>query len=142
MEGFPPQQGLHPGHQDGLIHRLGEVVVGAGLEPGEDVRRGGLGRDHQDRQARQGRLRFELATDRQAIDGRQQDIEQQEVRLPAGGEGQGLVPRARRQDLVAVHGQAAAEDIDVHRLIIHDQETGWGVHRRPPAPATGGAYAR
>ena len=34
-----------------------------------------------------------------------------------------------------MHGQAAAEDIDIHRLIIHDEETGWGVHRGPPAPA-------
>ena len=95
-----------------------------------------IGRNGRDRR------RFELATDRQAIQRGQHDIEEQEVRMAGGGEGQRLLAAVGRQDLIALHGQTAAQDIDIHGLIIHDKEAGWGVHRGPPAPATGGTYAR
>ena len=47
----PPQQGAHPGEQLVELERLGQVVVGAGIEPGDAV--GGLRAcgEHQDRQA-------------------------------------------------------------------------------------------
>jgi hypothetical protein len=62
--------------------------------------------------------------------------------MPGRGEGQGLVAGVRGQDLVAVHRQATAQDIDIHRLIIHDEETGRGVHQGPPARVTDGTYGR
>jgi hypothetical protein len=45
VQGLDAQHGLDPGHQGSLIHRLGEVFIGAGFEASDDVLGVGIGRD-------------------------------------------------------------------------------------------------
>ena len=49
-----PQHRFHARHQRHLVDRLGQILVGAGVEPGHDVLGVGLGGDQNDRHERQG----------------------------------------------------------------------------------------
>ena len=49
MEVLDPEHRLDPSHEGRLIHRLGEVLVAAGLEARHDILRIRLGRDEDDR---------------------------------------------------------------------------------------------
>ena len=55
------QHRFHPRHQRGLVDRLGQILVGAGFEPGDHVLGVGLGGHQDDRHERQRRIALEPA---------------------------------------------------------------------------------
>ena len=77
LVGPAAQHGPHAGHQLAQPVRLGDVVVGADLEPDDGVDLAALGRDHDDRHRRPA---AELAAHVDAGHLRQHHVEQHEVR--------------------------------------------------------------
>ena len=71
---------LHPRDQRRLVDRLGQVLVGAGLEAGDDVLGIGLGGDQDDRHERQRRVGLEPTADLDAVQLGHHDVEQDQVR--------------------------------------------------------------
>ena len=72
------ERGPDAGDQLGHLERLAHVVVGARLEAHDDVDRVRAGREHDDR--RRG-LAADRAADLEAVEPRQHDVEQDEVRV-------------------------------------------------------------
>src|SRR4051812_28094473 len=70
------QLGPHAGDQLDRLERLGHVVVGAGLQPLDDVDRVALGGQHHDRH---GRLLADVLADLQAVAARQHQVQQDDV---------------------------------------------------------------
>ena len=108
-----PQHRLHPGHQRGLIHGLGQVLVGARIEAGDDVLRVRLRGDHDDRHERERGVGFER---------RQTSIPSilgimMSSRIRSGcsvlGDGERLLAVGGREDLVVVDGETGPEDVEV-----------------------------
>ena len=72
----PPQQGPDAGRELLGGERLGEVVVGAGLEPGHHVVGVGPGGDHDDRDVA---VAADRPADLEAVDAREHDVDQHDV---------------------------------------------------------------
>ena len=86
------------------LEGLGDVVVGAGLEPGDDVVGVGASGDHDDRDDA---LPPQLAAAREAVHARQHDVDDHEVerlrrRAPARTSSSASSPLAGLGDLVAL----------------------------------------
>ena len=105
-----------------MVHRLGEVLVGPRLEPGDDVLRF-RHRGHQDDRRERGLLRlFQLAADRDAVELGHHDVEQDQVGLRFMGDREGLLAVAGGDDIVAVGGEAHAQDANIGRIVVGDQD--------------------
>ena len=79
----PAQQRAHARDEFVGAERLGDVVVGAELEPDDAVGLFGAGGQHDDRQGGRGRIGAERTADLEAVEAREHQIEQQEIRLAA-----------------------------------------------------------
>ncbi len=104
------QRGAHPGQQ--LVHaeRLGHVVVGAGIQSGHFLGLFGTGGQHDDRD---GRPAAQPTNHVDAVDVRQTEVDDNQIRLPLGGEVQAGTTILGDLNVVAarleVHPQRAAE---------------------------------
>jgi hypothetical protein len=113
-----PEQHLEP------VERLGQKVLGAGLERtllrlGRRVRG-----QHQHRQEHVARDR-ELADDRDPVQVRHHQVEQDQVGRPLAVERPHLARVGRAADLaIAGLGQHALEESDVGRLVVDDEDPG------------------
>ena len=74
------QHRLDARHQRRLVHRLGQIFVGAGFESGDHVLGVGLGGHQDDRHERQARVGLETPRHLDAVDLRHHHVEQDEVR--------------------------------------------------------------
>ena len=145
VQRLDPQDRAHAGDERRLLDRLGQVLVRPGVEPGHDVRDGGLGGDQDDRHERQRRVGPEPPADLEPVELRHHHVEQDQV---------GQEPARRRERLLAVGGagggvalarQPGLQDLAVVRVVVDDQDQGRVAHRvtrRPagsPAPSPGAA---
>ena len=85
----PPEHGADAGQQLVRAERLGQVVVGAGVEPGDPVDLRGPGREHDDRDLA---LAADQAEQLEAVEAGHHHVEQDQV-VPAA-EGPGEAPAA------------------------------------------------
>ena len=115
-------------------HRLGHVVVGAGLQPADHVLRAGPRGDHDDRQVP---LRPYGPADGEAVHPRQHQVEQHDVEVVLLDQLERGFPRAGLDDLVALIGsQAEAEAVRMREVILDEQEAvGRPAILLPPAVA-------
>ncbi len=86
------QHRFHPRHQDARAEWLGDVVLGPQLQPRDDVGLFTLGGEHQYGNVLRTRIGLQTPADFQPVDGRQQQIEQDQI---------GHVPPRRRERLFA-----------------------------------------
>ena len=130
--------GAHPGQQLRQTERLGDVVIGAGIETTHHVGFGVGAGQHDDR--RGVAVAPELGAEVAAIGVRQADIQQDgvvaDIRLcqPGGCVGGTL---RRHGDEAAVHGDLLGEG-GAQRGVVFDDEDGAGGHDGDPGP---GEYA-
>src|SRR5690606_5628762 len=133
--GVLPQPQPHPGQQLLEAERLGDVVVGAALEPGDGVGDRVAGREDDDRgrdaQAADGAQHLE------AVDVRQPEVEDQQVELAAGGEVDTLPAGADVVRGVAGRPQPLRDEGRDPLLVLDDQDlahgTSWGSSGRGPS---------
>ena len=73
------QHRAHAGNQGRLIDRLGQIFVGAGVEPGDHVLRGRARGAQYDRDERHRRILFQPPADLEAVELRHFHVEQDEI---------------------------------------------------------------
>ena len=131
MELHPPQQGPHPRRQLLGDDRLGDVVVGARLEPGHEVVGVGLGGDDDDRDDA---LAPHRAAHVEALDVGEAEVEQDEIRLLALERGQAAATVLGLLHLVALVLEGHADGQPDLVVVLDEQHS---MHRtQPPPPAT------
>ena len=121
VQGLDPQHRLDPGHQGGLVDGLRQVFVAARLEAGDDVLGVGFGGDRDDRHERERRIRFDPPADFHPVHLGHHDIQQDQVRLLRSRERQGFFAVGGREDLIPVGGEAGLEDVQVHGVVVRDE---------------------
>jgi hypothetical protein len=125
------QLGAHAAEQ--LAHRegLGDVVVGADLEPDDLVDLGVLGGQEDDRH---GAARAHVAADVEPARPRHHDVEDEQVVGDAVADPLGrLVAARRRGHLEALLGEGVADRVAHRGLVVGDQDAA-AAHRPPARP--------
>jgi len=119
----PSQDGLDPRGQLARRERLGDIVVGSDLEPGDAIGHVVTGREHDHRH-----LATDPAAHLEPVDSGQPDVEHdQRDRMPAELR-QGVLPRPHPQDLVAIALEVGADQRADVRLVLDDHD--FRRHRR------------
>ena len=113
------QQRPHPGQQFLERERLGQVVVGAGIEAGHPLGHRVARGQHQDRQVVAGAA--ELTADFEAVQPRHHHVEHQGVRPIAGDQLERFESVLGQLDRVAVEGERPAQGF-AHRAIVVDDK--------------------
>ena len=126
------QQRSHARHQRGLLERLGQIVVTAGLETIDDVARVGLGRDQDDGHETKRCVLLELLEHRDAVELRHHDVEQDEIGLELARAHQRILAVDRRDDLVALRVEPDAQHFQIGRIVVDDQDSRRSSQARPP----------
>ena len=108
-----------PGRQLAQAERLGDVVVGAELEPDDLVELGVLGREHDDRHAGLGP---DDPADLDAGQLGEHQVEQDEVGLLGAEAGQRLAPVGRGDDPEALGLERVDERLAQRRLVVDDED--------------------
>ena len=117
--GHPAQVGAHAGQQLREPERLDEVVVGAGVEAGDDVELLVARREDQDRQL--GSRAAQSPADLDAVDVRQAEIEDHEVHGGVGGGGcAGAAGKPPDRQALAL--QDAREPGGDRVVVLHEQD--------------------
>jgi len=81
-----------PGDQRALVERLGQILVGAGFESGDDVLAVGFGRHQNDRHERQTGVGLDLPAGFDAVHLRHHHIEQDQIGMVLPCRGQRFFP--------------------------------------------------
>jgi hypothetical protein len=117
-------EAAHPAEQGGVVHGLGQEVVGPGVEAAQAVRGLVEGRDHHHRDMGRERVVLEVPADLEPVHAGHHHVEQDEV-------AEALL--ADRDRVPAIHGRERVEIFqaelrlqkpDVREQIIDDQDTG------------------
>src|SRR5919112_3645610 len=118
--GAPFEVGVDP--RDQLLHaeRLGNVVVGAGLEALDLVLLGVLGGDHHDHHFLV--LVADLLADPDAGLAGEHHVEQDEVRPELAGELEGLAPARRLLHAETLPGEVVRQGVKDYRVVLDDQD--------------------
>ena len=113
-----PEHGLHPRDELARAERLGEVVVGAGLEAQKPVGFLDASRHHDDRDSRSASQR---ACDLQAVDPGQAEVKDDEIGAHRSRRLQSLRSVGRDGDLVTGMPQIVRRDGGDPRLVLDHQ---------------------
>ncbi len=119
---------MHARHQRHLVDRLGQILVGAGVEPGDHVRAVGFGGDQNDGHERQLRIGLEPAAHLDAVELRHHDVEQDEVGQMLRGGGERLLAVGGLQQLIALRREPRHQDVAVGLVVVDDQNARRVVH--------------
>jgi len=137
-----PQEGADPGEELGEPERLGDVVVGARVEAGDDVELIALGGEHEDRGARADGS--DPATDLQSIDTGQPDVEDEQVVLPGERLPHRLVAVRDPVNLVPLTAQGPHEGLHDSLVVLGEEQSHWAIvgSGGPPRRPLGTSFAR
>ena len=127
-------QGAYPGQQLGLVERLVDEVVGAGLD-GADLLLFSARSDHDHRQESRPWIFADPAADLVPIHSRHQDVQQNEVWALLAQHVQGFLSGGRRGHPESLRRQHRLEQADVWRQIIHDEYERIRCHSVPTFPS-------
>jgi hypothetical protein len=117
-----------PGQQLAEVERLGEVVVGAGVEAGDAVLDGVAGGQHQDRRQHPGGT--EPVAGLEAVDARQHHVEHDRVVGVGVRHPEGVLALYRHVREQAFLTEALANQARKLDFVLHDQHAHWqGQHR-------------
>jgi hypothetical protein len=131
------QHRAHPGEEGGVLEGLRQVVVAAGVESRDDVAGVGLRRHEDHRDRLEPGVALELAHDRDAVELRHHDVEEDQVRLELAGAGEPFLAVGCGLDLVAVRLEAHAQDLEVLRRVVDGEDEGRLAHGARPSPNAG-----
>jgi hypothetical protein len=106
--------------------RLGDVVVGAGVQGTHRILVLGARGDHDHRQVAGGRTAADLAAHLDAGDHRQHPVEQHQVRLRFGDAGQRLLPVGRFVNAKPLLFQIVAQHRHQRGFVLHQQYQWFG----------------
>src|SRR5918992_2904515 len=124
-----PQRGADSRHQLGHLERLGDVVVGPELQARDDVDGLRLGREHHDRNLA---LAADFATDLEAVERRQHDVQDDGVEVTALDRRQRLTPIGLGRDSEAGALEAQTSQLTDGWIVFDDQQS--LVHGVPLSP--------
>ncbi len=116
------QHSPDPGHQLIGVERLGEVIVGAGLEAARDVRVLHAGTHQQDRQLLGGRPSAQPLGDLVAVEPWHHHVEHRHVQRLRGGEPERLLAVTRLDHAEAGPAQPVGDQLTDVLLIVGDQD--------------------
>ncbi|MNH19459.1 hypothetical protein D3C79_791970 [compost metagenome] len=130
-----PHQGPQGGDQYIRVHRVHQVGVGTGIEPGNDVAGLDRRRRHVDHRQQGGlRVGTEQPDNIEAAHVGQVDIQDQPIDLLTVDQCQPLATGARFEDLIAMQRQAPTQRIPGGCVVVDDEQANVRVHQRPPEP--------
>ncbi len=131
VQGLNTQHGLHSCDEGSLVDRLRQVFVCTRFETGDDIFGIAFRGHHDNGHIGNGRVGSELAADLDPVHFGHHDIEQQQIGLLRLGHVQGLFAIGCRQQFITVHGQPRLQDVHIHGLVIHDENTRRSLHKHP-----------
>ena len=117
-----PQQRLDPAHQLAQAKRLGHVVVGAELQADDLVHLLVAGGQDQDRCL--GAARAEASQNLEAVDARQADVQDYEIRSLAEGELEAFLTGSRDRDLITLLLEGVLDSPGDGVFVLDDQDRG------------------
>ncbi len=138
LAGAPAQHCAHVRDELDRIHRLGEVVIGSGVEPAHPVRRRGVAGDQDDRQPARARVLAQQLENAQAVHAWHVPVEEHHAHSVVAQmvEEAGTVGDGRRMQARVVEDPNV--QLACHRVVVDDEEVGHVVRRlRRRAPARG-----
>jgi hypothetical protein len=127
------RQRAHPGEERDVVDRLGEEVVGAGLQAAHPVRDVGKRGDHDQRDVACLAVRLQATAQLETVHPRHHDIGQDQVgRLAVRQlDGRGAVRCGDHVEVLG--GQLDLEQFDIRRNVIDDQNPGGHNRKKPSA---------
>ncbi len=135
VQRLDPQHRPHPRRQRGMVDRLGQVIVAAAFEPGDDVRSIGFGRDEDHRDKRQRRVALQLLDGFDAVELRHHDVEQYQIGPKLPDLFQRLDAVAGGDDLIALPFEPHLQDRDIVGHVVDDQDASRLAHFVTPRRA-------
>ncbi len=118
----PPQQRTGAGHQLANTERLGEIIVRAAFQPEHLVAFFAAGGEHQDRHILVRALAAHRAADRNAVDTRQHQVEDDQIKRLGGGAHQRLLPVGNRLDLETFEAEVELDQLADVGFVFDDQD--------------------
>jgi hypothetical protein len=128
----PAQQRVQARHQLAQVERLGQIVVGAGLQTGDPVVDGVAGREHADRDVVAERA--QCGHHGHAVEFGHLDVENQRVVILAREQPQRLLPGRRDPDVEPRMAQSARHRGSDVRIVVDHQDGAAGAIRRGLLP--------
>ena len=116
------QIGAHARNQRRMLDRLGQILVGAGIQAMHDVLQRGFRGHQDDRHVRQRSIGPNLPGDLEAIQLGHHHVEEHEVGQQRTNRLQRLLAVDRLRGLVAPARQARLQDLAVVRVVVDDQD--------------------
>ena len=113
------QQRAHPGQQFFQRERLGQIVVGAGIEAGDPLGHRVAGGEHQDGQVVAGAA--ELTAHLEAVQPRHHHVEHDRVGPIVGDQIERFDAVLGQRDGVAVEGKRAAQRLAHRAIVVNDK---------------------
>ena len=120
----PPQQRPHPRHQLPHTEGLGQVVVGATVEPEHFVHFVAPGGKHQDGRVGITRITANRAAQRHAVQAGQHQVEHDQLEGLAAGQGQRVVAVALRDDRQTLELQVQLDELADVRVVLDEEHAG------------------
>ena len=124
-----PDQALDPAEQGDVVDRLGQEVVGAGLEAAHPVLGLVEGRHHDHRDVQGGRIGLDAAAHLDAVHSRHHHVEQDDVRLDPLDAFERVEPVHRRRHLEILGHELRLEQANIGQDVVHNQD--FGSHTLP-----------
>jgi hypothetical protein len=122
---------VHVQRQVREVERFGEVIVGAGFQGGQHVGTALQGGEDEHHGGAQGRLGAQALQDGEAIQAREQEVEQKGTVVPPPQEVQGLRAIGGDGDLMPRVLQGQAQRLAHVRIIVHHQDVVSGPRGAP-----------
>lgn len=115
------QQRAHTRKHRGVVHRLGQEIVGASRQPLHAILGVAECRHHDHRHMRRVGIGLQPAADLEPVHARHHHVEQDQIGLLADGGLERLRAIARRNHLVIFAGQLGFQHLDVGADVVDDQ---------------------
>ena len=123
----PAQDRPHMGQQHARLHRLGDELVGAELQPDDAVEVVASG--GQDDNGHQGAPCTQLAADAEAVHAGQHEVQHHEVGRNLASHVDGRLAPADPMDLERVARQVLDDELAQPLVVLHQQNAGAGIAR-------------
>ena len=119
---FQPHQAAHARKQRGIVERLGQEVVGPGVQPLQPVAGLVERRHHDDGNMGRRRLALEAATDIEAVHARHHHVQQDDVGLAALADRQGVGPVERGHDVEILGRKLRFQQLHIGDDVVDDED--------------------
>ena len=116
-----PHQAAYAREQRRVVDRLGEKIIGAGIEPGQPVGRLIERRHHDDGDVRGFGIGFDAAADFETVHARHHHVEQHDVGRLGGDALERFLAVMRGDDLEILGRQLRFEQLDVGENVVNDE---------------------